>query len=76
MELNNFGAYYVGEMVLWNTFLLTVEFLRDRLLRKLATIVLGNEPEGCHTYSVIVWYVDRACRRKVKQHVCKQNRPE
>ena len=36
-------AYYVGEMVLGNTFLLIVESLKGRLLRKLATMLLGNE---------------------------------
>ena len=34
MELNNFGASYVCEIVLGNTFLLNVMSLRVRLLRK------------------------------------------
>ena len=42
-EFISFGASYVGEMVLGNTFLLTVESLRGRLLRKLAPMLLGNE---------------------------------
>ena len=33
-------------MLLGTTFLLTVESLRGRLLRKLATMLLGNEPQN------------------------------
>ena len=45
MKFNNFRASYVGGMVSGNTFLLTVESLRGRLLRKLVTTLLGNKPQ-------------------------------